>query len=98
MAALNELFRIARHIVAQIIEAKLVVGSVGDICPVCIAARRRVGLMPVDAINGEPMELIQWTHPLAVTTGEVVIDSYKMYTAARERIQKSGECRNQRLS
>ena len=93
--ALHQVFRTARHVIAEIIETEFVVGSVGDICFVGLAALGRIRLVVVDAINGQAEEFEQRTVPLAVSSGEVIVHSNDMHTALAEGIEISGQGRNE---
>ena len=53
MASLDQLVRIKLHIVAQVVEAELVVGAVGNICGIGLLALLVVQIMKDDA-GGKP--------------------------------------------
>ena len=89
--ALHEVGGRHGHVVAEVVEAKLVVGTKGDIGLVGAAALLAVGLVLVDAIDGEAVELIERAHPLGVALGEVVVDSDDVDTIARESVEEDGE-------
>ena len=50
--ALNHIIRRHRHIVAEIVKAKLIVCAKGNVAVICRATGRCVRLMLVDAVNG----------------------------------------------
>ena len=73
VAALDFQLFIGHHVVAQVIEAHLIVGAVCDI--------RRIGLAPLgvvflmyDQTHLEPQEAVNLAHPLRVSPGEVIVD------------------------
>ena len=94
---LHHLLEPELHVVAQIVEAELVVGAVGDVGGVLVAAL--VVVEPVDdAADGEAEETIDLAHPLAVALGEVVVDGDDMDALARERVEIDRQGRDQRLA
>ena len=95
--ALHHLAGAHLHVVAQVVEAQLVVGAVGDIAGVLRAPL--IVLEPVhDAADAEPQELVDAAHPLGVALGEVVVDGDDVHAAARERVEVDGKRGNQRLA
>ena len=80
-----------RHIVAQVVETILVVGTEGDVGQIGVAASLRVGFVVVDTIHRQAVELIHRTHPLGVTTCKVVVDGHHMHTLACKRIEEHGQ-------
>ena len=91
VAALHEVLGAHGHVVAQVVEAELVVRTEGDVGLVGAAALFGVGLVLVDAVHGEAVEHVERAHPLGVTLGEVVIDRHHVYTVAREGVEEYGE-------
>ena len=91
MLTLHEVGGRHGHVVAEVVETKLVVGTKGDIGLVGAAALLAVGLVLVDTIDGEAVELIERAHPLGVALGEVVIDCDDVDTIARESVEEDGE-------
>ena len=71
--ALDALLQRGRHVVAQVVEAELVVGRVGDVGGVGHPALVGTHLRG-DHADGEPEELVHAAHPLGVVLGEVVVD------------------------
>ena len=44
------------------------------------------------------MELIERSHPLGVSLGEVVVDGHHVYAFAREGVEEYGESRHEGLT
>ena len=97
VAALNHVLEPVLHVVAQIVEAELVVGTVGNVAVVGHPA-----LVVVEAVHDhadrEPEELVDLPHPLGVALGEVVVDGDDMDAAAGERVEIDRQRRHQRLA
>ena len=89
--ALHEVTRVDGHIVAQVVEPEFVVGPEGNVAVVCFAAFVGVGLVFVDAIDREAVELVDGAHPFRVASGKVVIDSHYVHPFSRERVQENRE-------
>ena len=90
VAALDAIFQAELHVVAEVVEAELVVGAVGDVGLVggaAIAIADVVG----DAADGEAEELVNSAHPLGVALGEVVVNGNDVGAFAGERVQIDGE-------
>ena len=85
------------HVVAQKIEAELVVGAVGDVAGIGGALVVR-GLSRDDDADGKPHETVHFAHPRRVAGGEVIVDGHHMDAVARERVEIGGKHRNQRLA
>src|SRR5210317_1196055 len=66
------------HIVAQVIKTKLVVGAVGHVSIISLLALLVVHAMN-DSACGKPQETVNCTHPLCITTGQVIIDRNNMH-------------------
>ena len=97
MAPLHQLVGVDAHIVTQIVEAHLVVGTVGDVGV--------VGLLPLlggqavdDQADFQAQEAVDLAHPLGVTLGQVVVDGDDVDAAARQSVQIGGEGGHQRLA
>ena len=85
------------HVVAEIVEAELVVGAVGHVGGVLRAALV-VGEVMHDAADGEAEKLIDLAHPAGVALGEVVVDGDDMNAASGERVEIDGERGDERLA
>ena len=88
MLALYQVLRILSHIVTQIVEAELIVGTKGDVGQISLSALCTVGTMLVDAVHTESVEHIDGTHPFGVTLGQIVIHGHHMDAIARKSIQE----------
>ncbi len=85
------------HVVAQVVEAELGVGPVGDARAVGLAALlgRHLGL---DHADRHAQRVVERGHPLGVATGQVVVDRDQVDGVARERVEEDGEGRGERLA
>ncbi len=90
MAALDHVGELELHVVAQVVEAELVVGAVGDVGGVGVAALR-VGKVVDDDADGEAEEAVDLAHPLGVALGEVVVDGDDVDAAAGEGVEVAGQ-------
>ena len=94
---LHAILHIELHVVAQVVEAKFVVGTVGHVGCIGFAALFVVEIMD-DHADAEAEESIELTHPFGVALGEVVIDRDDVYAASAERIEVDRQGGNQRLT
>ena len=75
-----------RHIVAQVVEAELVVGAVGDVGGV--GGPPLIGGQPgQDHPDVQAEEAVHATHPLAIASGQVVVDRDDVHTLATEGVE-----------
>ena len=73
---------VERHVVAQVVEAHLVVGAVGDVGGVgraALVAREVVD----DQAHAQAQEAVHLAHPLAVALGQVVVHGDDVHALAR---------------
>ncbi len=82
VAALHHVARLPGHVVAQVVEAELVVGAVGDVGGVLLAALLR-GLAGEDAAGRHAEGAEDAAHELGLVAGEVVVDRDDVHAAAR---------------
>ena len=86
VAALGAIVQAEFHVVAQVVEAELVVGAVGD-----VAGVGGFALLVVQAVDHQAdrqtHELVEAAHPLRVAAGQVVVDRHDMDAGAREAVQ-----------
>ena len=78
------------HVVAQVVEAELVVRPVGDVGAVGLLALAVVHAVLDDA-HGEAQEAVEPAHPLGVALGQVVVDGDHVDALAGERVQVGGQ-------
>ena len=90
VAALHAILEVELHVVAQVVEAELVVGAVGDVGSVGGAALVVVEVVDDDA-DGEAEELVDLAHPLGVALGQVVVDGDDVDAVAGEGVEIAGE-------
>ncbi len=95
--ALEALLDAHRHVVAQVVEAELVVGAVGDVGLVSLALVVGLHLRDVDA-HREAEEVVDLAHPLGVALGQVIVDGDDVHAGAGQRIQVGRQRRHQRLA
>src|ERR1700732_4386962 len=97
MAALSHLGKLVFHVVAEIVEAELIVGAIGDVGGIGAAA-----FVVIEAMHDDPgrkaEEMINAAHPFGVAAGEIIIDGDDMDALARERVEIGGERRDKRLA
>ena len=82
VAALGLVFARFAHVVAQVVEAELVVGAVGDVGAVLNALHVGRVVVGEDHADLEPEEPVHPPHPLRVAAGEVVVGGHEVHTAA----------------
>ena len=97
MTALHLLFLIDNHIVAQIVKTQLVVGAVGDIAGIRLAALVIFHIVQ-NQTDTQAEEAVNLAHPLAVALGEVVVDGDDMNALAAERVQVRRQGRHERFT
>ncbi len=86
VAALHHLLDGVSHVVAQVVEAELVVRAVGDIG--CIRRPTLVGRQPgKNDADIQAEEAVHAAHLLAVAFGQVVVDGDQVHAPARQRVQ-----------
>ena len=95
--ALNHLLFVNDHVIPQIVEAELVVCSVGDIRRVC-RVLFRVRLPMHDQTRGQPHELVNAPHLFSADAREVVVDRNDVNPLARQRVEVRGQGCNQRFA
>ena len=95
--ALDAVVQGGGHVVAQVVEAQLVVRRVGDVA--------EVGLAPLvgahvgqDHADGETEELVHPAHPLRVVLRQVVVDRDDVDAAAGQCVEVRRERRDQGLA
>ena len=90
MAALHHFLLVDGHVVAQIIEAELVIRTVGDIGGIGDTALPGAEIVDNQA-DGETKEAMHLTHPLRVTLGQIVVDRDNVDALAGQGIEVGRE-------
>ena len=85
------------HVVAQVVEAELVVGAVGDVAGVGLAPLRVVQAGH-DHAHAQAQELVDRTHPGGVAAGQIVVHGDDMDALAAQRVEVGRQRRDQRLA
>ena len=88
----------ARHVVAQVVEAELVVRAVRDVRVVRLALQLGVVDLGEHDADGEAEELVDLAHPRRVALGEVVVRGDEVHALARERVEVRRKRGDQRLA
>ena len=97
MHALHAIVQIEFHVVAQVVESELVVGTVGHVGCVGITALLIVQIMDDNAYR-ESEEAIQLAHPLRVAFSQIIVNCDDMDAASTEGVEVDGQRRDQRLT
>ena len=87
VAALHLVVARDGHVVAQVVEAELVVGAVGDAGGVGAPLGLVVVDLGDDGADLEPEEPVELAHPLGVALGQVVVDGDQVDAATGERVE-----------
>ena len=85
------------HVVAQVIEAELVVGAVSDIGVVALVALL-IAQIVHDIADGHAERPVDARHPLGIALGQVIVDRDDVDALPFERVQIHGQRRDQRLA
>ena len=98
MPALGLLLARSGHVVAQVVEAELVVGAVGDVGVV-----RALLVVPVVVLGDhdadrEAERLVDPAHPRRVTLHEVVVHRHEVDAVPGERVEVGGQGGDERLA
>ena len=80
VAALHHVGLIGHHVVAQVVEAELVVGTVGDVGSIGGAACIAVHAL-CDQADRKAQPAVELAHPLAVALGKVIVDGDNMHAS-----------------
>ena len=84
-------------VVAEVVEAELARGAVGDVAAIHLAPEVRRHLL-LDAADGHAEESVEVPHPLGVAAGEVVVDRDELGVAAGERVEVERQRGNEGLA
>ena len=97
MAALHHVLAAHGHVVAQVVEAELGVGAVGDV-GVVLRAPLLGGHVGLDDADLEAEEAVDLAHPLGVALGQVVVDGDEVRALAGERVEVHRHGGDERLA
>ena len=97
VAALHHRPEVELHVVAQVVEAELVVRAVGDVGAVGDLPLLVVQLVLDDA-DGHAEEAVEAAHPLRVAAGQVVVDRDDVDALAFEGVEIGGQRGDERLA
>ena len=86
MLPLDAVREIKLHVVAQVIESKLVVCAVGDVGAVALAPLLFSQIMD-DHAHLQTQETVQLAHPFGVAPRQVVVHGNDMNALAFQRVQ-----------
>ena len=95
--ALDVVRELELHVVAQVVEAELVVGAVGDVGGVGDLALGVVQVVLDDA-DGHAEEAVDPAHPLRVAARQVVVDRDDVDALALERVEIGRQRGDERLA
>jgi len=95
--SLHHPFEIELHVVAQVVEAELVVGAIGDVGSIGFLALEIVHLV-LDAADGKSEEFVNLAHPLGIATREVIVDRHHMNATPGQRVERHRQGRRQSLA
>ena len=90
VAALHAAIGARDHVVAQVVETELGVGSVGDVGLVGRALLLE-GHAVLQQAHGHAQEAVDAAHPLGVALGEVVVDGDHVHALAGDGVEVAGE-------
>ena len=97
MPALHAVFDLELHVVAQVVESELIVGAVGDVGAIGGAALIVVQIVN-DHAHRQPQKLVNFSHPLGVALGQVVVHRDHVHAMTQQRIQVAAQRSHQRFA
>ena len=97
MSALHHVLFVDDHVVAQIIEAQLVVGAVGDIGVIGGAALLVVQIVR-DYADGHAEVAEHLAHPFALELGEIIVDGDDVHALPGQRVEVAGQGGDERFA
>ena len=97
VAALHAIFQIELHVVAQVVEAELIVGAVSNVGGVSSTALLVVEVVD-DHAHRKAQETIELAHPFRVALGQIVVDGNHVHAASAESIEIDRKRGDQRLA
>ena len=97
MAALDHILGDLRHVVAQVVEAELVVRAIGDVAGVHLAALGR-RLAHEDAAARHAQEVVDAAHQIRLVLRQVVVNRHDVHALAGQGTQVGGHGGDQGLT
>ena len=97
MAALDHFLGHLRHVVTQVVEAELVIRTIGNVAGVHLAALSR-RLTHQDAARGQTQEVVDAAHDVRLVLRQVVVDRHDVHAFSSQRTQVGRHGRDQRLT
>ena len=94
---LHLLRRVVHHVVAQVVEAELVVRAIRDVGRVGLLLRVVIHLREVHA-DGHPEEAIDLAHPVGVALREIVVHRHDVHAETGQGIEVGGQRGDERLA
>ena len=95
VSPLNQFRHTGSHVIAQVVETELVIGTEGNVGHISLTAGVRVRLVLIDAVDAKTMELVQRPHPLRVTLSQVVVHRNNVYAVTGKRVQENRQSSHQ---
>ena len=87
---LHKLLLVNDHVIAEVVKAQLIVGNVGDVTVILCPSLLRFHRLK-DAAHGQAEEAVDFTHPVRITVGQIVIDCDDAHAPSLQRIQVCGK-------
>ena len=85
------------HVVTQVVEAELGIGTIGHVRIVGSLARGGLGAV-LDEANAHAKELVDLSHPFAIALGQVIVDGDDVHALAGDGVEIARERRDERLA
>ena len=79
-----------RHVVAQVVKSKLVIGSIDDVTGIGLLTQHRLHARE-DGTGGQTQETIELGHPLRITPSQIVVNRDDMDPITTQGIQIGGQ-------
>ena len=86
MAALNLFFKRQSHVVSQVVETELIIGSVRHVTCVVLTLDRLIVLSWENHANGETQEIMDPPHGFCISLSEVLVHGDDVNPVARKAV------------
>ena len=97
MTTLHARIGIDDHVVTQVVEAELGIGTIGHVRIVGSLARGGLGAV-LDEADAHAKELVDLSHPFAIALGQVIVDGDDVHALAGDGVEIARERRDERLA